>query len=138
MDWAAGPPLDLGVLDDTAVVAACQRCLRGMNYINVILGSTAASVCVSRARLCYADPETGEDRWVDYLGISTVESAEPGKGHFRALVDRLLGIARRMGRALAITEIRTQRMREILERHPDVWLTVLAPSDMLCPNFVRV
>lgn len=139
LETEAGVPLDLDQLTDDQVVAAFANSLRGINYVNVYLGPVAATVCVSRARLCYNDTN-GEDRWVPYIGISVVETMEEerGKGHFLQLIERLYRVARHVNRALAITEIRSQRLRDILEKHPDIWIRVRAPDDIVCPNFVRL
>ena len=132
-DWRLHKPvcrrleLDLTYADPDLIADKFRKVYRqSENYVPVRLGHAMAEVCVSRAP-AYID---GEE--YAYLGISVVEvdAEHQGKGEMMALVNVLWDVAQVMKRKLCITEVRSQRLMDILKKNNRSW----KPYAWVCGN----
>ena len=137
-----GPCLALEKCSARRLAAALAAAARAPdNYVVVSLGPAAALLCASRALMYPSErppfPDTLHDAQgmrldlsarpdaFEYIGVSriAVTPSAQRQGHMVALLDRVRAAAALLGRRLAITEVRSERLASILTARPD-WTVV--------------
>lgn len=133
-----GPCLALENCSARRLAAALAAAARAPdNYVVVSLGPAAALLCASRAPMYPNLPPPSPDATraaqtddddppnFEYIGVSriAVMRSAQRQGHMVALLDRAHKAAALLGRRLAITEVRSERLASVLAARPE-WTAV--------------
>lgn len=129
----SGPCMDIANASPTQLAGLFENV--PSNYLGVKLGPAAALVCVSRG--------TSQSISQEFIGVSCigVQASYRRQGHMLALLNCIDAAAEMMGRVVCLTEVHSERLQQILRKHPETWQPISQFGDSIptnALNFVKI